>query len=463
MNPRKRESFGSRLGFLLISAGCAIGIGNVWRFPWLAGQYGGAWFVLVYLACLALLGVPVMAMEFAVGRASQRSPAVAYQALGHPRWRWHGWMSLAGCTVLMMFYTTVAGWMLTYFWLSAKGAFQGLDAAAVGAKFGAVLSSPAIQIGPMALVVAACFAVLAVGLRSGLERVTKWMMLALLALMVLLAARCTTLRGAGAGLRYFLVPDASSVAAHGGWPALVREAMNQAFFTLSLGIGSMAIFGSYIGRDHTLPGETVRVTALDTVVALCAGLIVIPACFAYGVEPAAGPGLLFVSLPNVFGGMPGGRLWGSLFFVFMSFAALSTVLAVCENIVACVRDLAGWERPRAALVSFAAVLALSIPCALGFNVLSGFHPMGPGSCVLDLEDFVVSNVLLPVGSLAYVLFCTRRFGWGWANFSAEANAGRGLKVPPWMRVYCAWFLPVVVLAILLLGFWDRFGPAAAAQ
>ena len=460
MNKPGRESFGSRLGFLLISAGCAIGIGNVWRFPWLAGRYGGAWFVLVYLACLALLGVPVMTMEFAVGRAAQSSPVLAYRTLGHPRWRWHGWMSLAGCTVLMMFYTTVAGWMLTYFWLSASGAFQGLDTAAVGAKFGAVLSSPALQVGPMALVAAVSFAVLAVGLQDGLERVTKWMMLALLALMVLLAARCATLDGAGAGVRFFLVPDASSVAAHGGWRALVREAMSQAFFTLSLGIGSMAIFGSYIGRDHALPGEAVRVTALDTVVALCAGLIVIPACFAYGVEPTAGPGLLFVSLPNVFGGMPGGRVWGSLFFVFMSFAALSTVLAVCENIVACTRDLTGWSRPRASLICFAAVFALSLPCALGFNVLSWFHPAGPDSCVLDLEDFVVSNILLPVGALVYVLFCTCRFGWGWTRFTEEANAGRGLKLGPWMRVYCAWFLPVAVIAILLLGLWDKFGPSA---
>ena len=460
MGTQQRETFGSRLGFLLISAGCAIGIGNVWRFPWLAGRHGGAWFVLVYLACLALLGIPVMTMEFAVGRASQCSPVLAYQALGHSRWRGHGWMCLAGSTLLMMFYTTVAGWMLTYFWLSASGAFQGLDTAAVGAKFGAALSSPALQVGPMALVVAASFAVLAVGLRNGLERVTKGMMLALLALMILLAVRCATLRGADAGLRYFLVPDAASVAAHGGWRTLVREAMNQAFFTLSLGIGSMAIFGSYIGRGHALPGEAVRVTALDTAVALCAGLIVIPACFAYGVEPTAGPGLLFVSLPNVFGGMPGGRVWGSLFFAFMSFAALSTVLAVCENIMACVRDLTGWPRPRAALVCFAAVLALSLPCALGFNILSGFHPMGPDSCVLDLEDFAVSNLILPVGTLVYVLFCTRRIGWGWTNFAEEANAGCGPKLRPWMRFYCAWFLPVAVIAILLLGLWDKFGPAA---
>jgi len=496
MKTPPRESLGSRLGFLLLSAGCAIGIGNVWRFPWLAGQYGGAWFVLVYLACLVLLGMPVMTMEFSIGRASQTSPVLSYQRLGHPRWRWHGWASLAGCTLLMMFYTTVAGWMLTYFWLSARGAFSGLDVAAVGAKFEATLASPAAQVVPMALVVASCFAVLAVGLRGGLERVTKWMMLALLALMVLLAARCATLPGAGGGLRYFLVPDASSVAAHGGWAALVREAMNQAFFTLSLGIGSMAIFGSYIGRDRALAGEAARVTALDTVVAFCAGLIVIPACFAYGVKPGAGPGLLFVSLPNVFGGMPGGRFWGSLFFVFLSFAALSTVLTVCENILACVRDLTGWSRPRTAAVCFVAVLLLSLPCALGFNLLSSFHPLGPDSGVLDLEDFLVSNLLLPVGALVYALFCSHRFGWGWRRFAHEANCGRGLRVPDLdrrafaeaekalaaargnagshgasfrlllrlgglccglaFRLYVAFVLPLVILAILVLGLWAKF-------
>ena len=466
-----RETLGSRLGFILLSAGCAIGIGNVWRFPWLAGQHGGAWFVLAYLACLALLGVPVMTMEFAMGRAAKRSPALLYQALGHGGWRWHGAVSVAGNVLLMMYYTTVAGWMLTYFWFSATGAFAGLDADAVGAKFGAVLGSPAWQAGPMALVVAAGFAVCAVGLRSGVERVTKWMMPALLALMTVLAVHNvllpnvaetvagdgTTVRtGALDGVRYFLVPDAAAVAAHGGWLVLVREAMNQAFFTLSLGIGAMAIFGSYIGRERSLAGESLRVAVLDTVVAVCAGLIVIPACFAFGVEPGAGPGLLFVTLPNVFNGMAGGRLWGSLFFVFMTFAAFSTVLAVFENILACVRDLTGWSRRQAASACAAGMLALSLPCALGWSVLAGWHPMGGESCVLDAEDFLVSNLILPLGAFVYTLFCCHRFGWGWKRFEAEANAGEGLKVKGWMHPYCAWVLPALIVAIFAAGLWGVF-------
>ena len=465
-SPAPRETLGSRLGFILLSAGCAIGIGNVWRFPWLAGQYGGAWFVLAYLLCLALLGLPVLTMEFAMGRAARRSPVLLYQALGRPGWRWHGAVSLLGNVLLMMYYTTVAGWMLSYFAFSAAGAFAGLDAASVGAKFASTLASPALQVGPLALVVAAGFAVCAVGLRGGLERVTKWLMLALLALMVLLAVHSvllpntaeTTLPdgttatvGALDGLRYFLVPDASAVAARGGWLVLLREAMNQAFFTLSLGIGSMAIFGSYVNRDRALPGEALRVTLLDTLVALCAGLIVIPACFAFGVEPGAGPGLLFVTLPNVFGGMAAGRLWGSLFFVFMSFAAFSTVLAVFENILACVRDLTGWTRRRAAPLCAVALFLLSLPCALGWSLLAGFHPLGPDSGVLDLEDFLVSNLILPIGALAYAVFCCHRFAWGWDAFSAEANTGRGLRLPAWMRPYCAYILPLLILVVFLLG------------
>ncbi len=465
-SPAPRETLGSRLGFILLSAGCAIGIGNVWRFPWLAGQYGGACFVLVYLLCLALLGLPVLVMEFAMGRAARRSPVLLYQALGHPGWRWHGALSLAGNVLLMMYYTTVAGWMITYFAFSAAGAFTGLDAAAVGAKFSATLASPALQVAPMALVVAAGFAVCAAGLRGGLERVTKWLMLALLALMALLAAHSvllpdtaqTTLPdgtvatvGALDGLRYFLVPDPSAVAARGGWLVLLREAMNQAFFTLSLGIGSMAIFGSYVGRAHALPGEALRVSLLDTLVAVCAGLIVLPACFAFGVEPGAGPGLLFVTLPNVFASMAGGRLWGSLFFVFMSFAAFSTVLAVFENILACARDLTGWTRRRAAPLCAVALFLLSLPCALGWSLLAGVHPLGPGSGVLDLEDFVVSNLILPVGALVYALFCCHRFGWDWDAFLAEANTGRGLRLPAWLRPYCACVLPFLILALFLFG------------
>lgn len=447
----KRETLATRLGFILLSAGCAIGIGNVWRFPWLAGRYGGACFVLVYLAFLVLLGLPVLTMEFAMGRAARRSPALLYQALGHPGWRWHGALSLVGNVMLMMYYTTVAGWMLSYFVFSARGVFAGLSPEDVGARFGAALASPVTQLVPMALVVVAGFAICAAGLRAGLERVTKWIMLGLLLLMVVLAAHSLLLPGASAGLRFFLVPDPAAVAEHGGWAQLVREAMNQAFFTLSLGIGAMAIFGSYIGRDRALAGEAVRVTILDTIVALCAGLIVIPACFAHGVEPGAGPGLLFVTLPNVFSSMAAGRFWGALFFVFMSFAAFSTVLAVFENILACVRDLTGWTRRRTAFVCGAALLILSTPCALGWSLLADIHPFGGESTFLDAEDFVVSTLLLPCGSIIYTLFCCYRFGWGWDAFLAETNAGRGSRLPAFLRPYFAYVLPLVILAVFLLG------------
>ena len=463
-----RETLGSRLGFILISAGCAIGIGNVWRFPWLAGQYGGAWFVLVYALFLVLLGLPVMTMEFAMGRAARTSPILMYRNIGHPGWSWHGAMSFLGCTLLMMYYTTVAGWMFSYFWMAARGSLGNMDAQAAGAAFGKLLEDPVWQIVPMGLVVAAGFGVLAIGLRGGLERVTKWMMLGLLGLMAALAVHSMMLPGAGAGVKYFLVPNAANVAEHGGWGRLVVEAMNQAFFTLSLGIGSMAIFGSYIGRDRALAGESVRVTALDTVVALAAGFIVIPACFAFAVEPNKGPGLLFVTLPAVFGGMPGGRFWGAVFFLFMSFAAFSTVLAVFENILACFRDLTGLSRRAAAAICAALVFVLSLPCALGWSSLAGFQPLGPDSGVLDLEDFVVSNLLLPIGSLAYVVFCTRRiavfrkykpgWGWGWRAFREEANRGEGLKVPDsWpFRFYIGILLPLVIAALLVIGILDKF-------
>ena len=508
-----RETLGSRLGFLLLSAGCAIGIGNVWRFPWLAGQYGGGWFVLLYLAFLVLLGIPVMTMEFAMGRAARKSPLRLYQALEKPgqTWHRHGAVSLAGNYLLMMYYTTVAGWMLTYFCKTAAGSFRGLDAAGVGKAFEDALADPATQAAPMALVCAAGFGILAVGLRGGLERATKWMMLALLGLMLVLAGHSVLLgetaqvalpdgsvraQGALDGVRYLLVPDAASVAAHGGWGAVVVAAMNQAFFTLSLGIGAMAIFGSYIGRDRALHGEAVRVAALDTFVAIAAGLIVLPACFAYGVEPGAGPGLLFVTLPNLFARMAAGRFWGALFFLFMTFAAFSTVLAVFENILACTRDATGWSRPRAALANAVLVFFLSLPCAFGWSVLKGFHPLGAGSVVLDLEDFLVSNLLLPGGALVYVLFCCHRFGWGWRAFAKEANRGRGLRVPDLdkrtfayaerallaaradgasplgalrllgrlsrvaggvaYRLYVSFVLPLVVFAILVLGLVAKY-------
>jgi NSS family neurotransmitter:Na+ symporter len=470
-----RESLGSRLGFILLSAGCAIGIGNVWRFPWLAGQYGGAWFVLFYLLFLVLLGLPVMTMEFGVGRAAQRSPMLMFQRLERPgaRWHWHGAVCFAGCALLMMYYTTVAGWMLSYMHRCATGAFAGMDAEGIGAAFGEFLGNPAAQVVPMAIIVAAGFGICAAGLRGGLERVTKWMMLALLALMIVLAAHNVMLEqtveimaadgsrrisGAMDGVRYLLVPDTASVAAHGGWLRVAVEAMNQAFFTLSLGVGAMAIFGSYIGRDHALLGEAVRVTALDTFVALCAGLIILPACFAFGVEPGAGPGLLFVTLPNIFNGMANGRLWGTLFFLFMAFAAFTTVLAVFENLLACLMDATGWSRRKAALVSAPAMFALSLPCALGWSGLAGFKPFGEAWGILDMEDFCVSNLLLPGGALVFVLFSSWRAGWGWDRFAGEANQGRGLKLRAWMRPYCACVLPVVILILLVLGLWDKFAP-----
>ena len=478
----ERETLGSRLGFILLSAGCAIGLGNVWRFPWLAGSHGGGWFVLVYLVCLALLGVPVMTFPlngndpYRIDRIridrtycrvldddffKEMRTLLIYQALGHSGWRWHGWLSLAGCVLLMMYYTTVAGWMLAYFGFAAGGAFDGLEVAGIAAKFDAFVASPGLQVGTMGLVVADGFGVCALGLRRGLERVTKWMMLALLLLMGALAVHSVLLPdtapapdgttvGSLDGIRYLLVPNSANVADCGGWGTLVREAMNQAFFTLSLGVGSMAIFGSYIGRERSLPGEAVRVAALDTLVALCAGLIVLPACFAFGVDPGQGPALLFVTLPNVFGKMAWGRLWGGLVFVFMSFAALSTVLAVFENILACVRELAGWSRRRAAVVCGLALFVLSLPCALGWSWLSGLSLPG-GRGVLEAEDYVVSNLLLPLGALVYTVFCCHRVGWGWRAFAAEANAGDGFRFPSWLRHYCAWVLPLAILSVFLFG------------
>jgi len=446
------ERLASRLGFILLSAGCAIGIGNVWRFPYVAGQSGGGWFVLAYLACLALLGIPVLVMEFAAGRASHRSIAAIHATLTpeRPIWRLHGLIGTIGLVVLMMFYTTVAGWMVLYYIKSAAGTFTGMSPDGIADVFSAMLADPWPQLTAMTLVCVGSFAVCAVGLQRGLERVSKWMMLALLALIVVLAVHSVMLPGGMAGVKFLLVPDYNRVRSV-GILTVVLNAMNQSFFTLSLGIGSMAIFGSYIDRHHTLPGEALHVTALDTMVAVCAGLIIMPACFAFGIEPGQGPGLVFVTLPNVFNRMAGGRLWGALFFLFMSFAALTTVLAVFEGIVACVRDYTGWSRRRTCLLLAIAMPVLSVPCVLGFNVLRDFHPLGGESTVLDAEDFVVSNLLLPIGSLAFALYCCHRWGWGWKAFLAEANAGRGMRLPNLLRGYCAYVLPVVVLTILILG------------
>ena len=451
----QREHLGSRLGFILLSAGCAIGIGNVWKFPWMAGQYGGGAFVLIYLLFLLILGVPVMTMEFAMGRAAQKSPLKMYPALKPgSKWGWHGYVCLIGNIVLMMFYTTVAGWMLQYFVDTAAGVFVGLDTAAVEGKFGEMLANPGKMTVYMAIVVVVGFGVISMGVQKGLERVTKWMMMALIVLMWVLAFNSMTLSGGSKGLAFYLMPSLTRMQEVGIGNVIVG-AMNQAFFTLSLGIGSMAIFGSYIGKERALAGEAVRVCALDTLVAFCSGLIIFPACFAYGVEVDAGPSLIFQTLPNVFNDLPMGRLWGTLFFLFMTFAAYSTVLAVFENIVSCVMELTGWSRRTVCLVCCFGILVLSIPCVLGFNIWSGFQ-LVPGKVVLDMEDFVVSNLLLPGGSLIFILFCTTRYGWGWDNFLAEANEGKGLKTAKWLRPYVTFVLPVIVAVILVYGVWSFF-------
>ncbi len=448
----KREKLGSRLGFILLSAGCAIGIGNVWKFPWLVGQNGGGAFVLIYLFFLVILGIPVMTMEFSMGRASRRSPVKLYEKL-EPKgshWHLHGPIAMIGNYLLMMFYTTVAGWMLQYFVMSATGTFEGKSAKEVSNVFTTMLSDPFKLVIAMAIVVVVGFLINARGLQNGLEKITKVMMLALLIIMVVLAVNSIFLPGASKGLSFYLMPNIAEIKKVGIFQVIV-SAMNQSFFTLSLGIGAMAIFGSYIEKDHALLGESVNVALLDTFVAIVSGMIIFPACFAYGVSPDSGPSLIFITLPNIFNHMPLGRLWGSLFFVFMTFAAFSTVLAVFENIMACTMDLLHCSRQKAALVNCGLVFVLSLPCALGFNVLSGIHPLGGTTSFMDLEDFIVSNLLLPGGSLIYVLFCTRKNGWGWDHFVAEANTGKGLKIRQGMRFYMTWILPLIILFIIILG------------
>ncbi len=453
----KREHFSSRLGFILISAGCAIGLGNVWRFPYITGKYGGAAFVLIYLIFLVILGVPIMVMEFSVGRASGRSAARSFHGLEPAGTKWHfaGYLAMAGNYLLMMFYTTVGGWMLAYIFKSASGAFAGLDAAGVGEEFNGMLAHPGMQIFWMVVIVLIGFGICSLGLKRGVERITKIMMGCLFVILILLCIRSVTLPGAGEGLRFYLIPDFNRIVEY-GVGEVIYAAMGQAFFTLSLGIGAMAIFGSYISKDRTLTGESVNICILDTVIALMAGLVIFPACFAFGVDPGEGPGLVFVTLPNIFNQMAGGRLWGTLFFLFMSFAALSTITAVFENILSFAVDLWGWSRKKAVLVNLAAILLLSLPCVLGFNLWSGFAPLGAGSTIQDLEDFIVSNNILPLGSLAYLLFCTSRHGWGWKNFLAEADAGKGLPFPRWARVYVSYILPLIVLFIFLMGYWQKF-------
>ena len=461
----KREKFSSRLGFILVSAGCAIGLGNVWKFPYMCGQYGGALFILIYLVFLVILGFPIMVCEFSVGRASKASCATSFKRLEPKGTRWHkfGYFGMAGNYLLMMFYTTVAGWMLYYFYRTASGEFSGalLTVEQIKDKFGEMTSSAPNMAFWMIVAVVISFAICAGGVRKGVERVSKVMMLCLLGLIVVLAVNSLLLPGAGKGVEFFLVPNFETVK-QVGIGNIVFGAMSQAFFTLSIGIGSMAIFGSYIGRQRSLAGEAVSIAALDTLVAIMAGLIIIPACFAFNIEQDAGPSLIFITLPSIFNRMAGGQIWGSLFFLFLSFAALSTVVAVFENIISFAIDLWGWSRRKSVLVNMIAIIMLSLPCIFGFNILSGIMPLGEGTNIMDLEDFIVSNNLLPIGSLVYLMFCVSRNGWGWDRFIKEANAGKGMKFPEKLRWYMTYILPVIIVAIYLKGYYDIFAPKGIA-
>lgn len=454
---KERERLGSRLGFILISAGCAIGIGNVWKFPYMAGQGGGGAFVLFYLLFLLILGLPIMTMEFAVGRASQKSPVKAYYALEKPgqRWHIHGYITLIGCYLLMMFYTTVAGWMLHYFYLTATGKFTGLDSDAVASQFNTMLSQPQVMGFWMVIIVIAGILVCSIGLQNGLEKVTKVMMISLLFIMVILAINSFFMDGAKEGLSFYLIPDFERMKEI-GIIKTITGAMNQAFFTLSLGIGAMSIFGSYIGKERSLLGESLNIALLDTFVAITSGLIIFPACFTFHVDQTSGPGLIFITLPNIFNHIPMGKLWGSLFFIFMSFAAFSTILAVFENIISCGMELTGWSRKKSSFINAIAIILLSVPCVLGYNLWSSNIFAVFGGAVLDFEDFLVSNLFLPLGSLVYLLFCTSRYGWGWKNFTTEANTGKGLKIQNWMRGYISYILPLIVLFIFFFGLYDKF-------
>ncbi len=453
----ERGNFSTRLGFILVSAGCAIGLGNVWRFPYITGMYGGASFVLIYLVFLAILGLPIMVAEFAVGRASVRSAAMSFDVLEPAGTKWHLYKygAIAGNLLLMMFYTTISGWMLYYIYLMVSGRFEGLDAAGVGQVFGALLADPVTMAGYMALTVALCGGVCYLGVQAGVERITKIMMTCLLALMVVLAVNSVLLPGSEAGLSYYLMPDFGKIEEY-GLREVIFAAMGQAFFTLSLGIGALAVFGSYIGKAKRLTGEAIWVIVLDTFVAIMAGLIIFPACFAYGVSPSSGPNLLFVTLPNVFNHMAFGRLWGTLFFLFMAFASMSTIIAVFENLIVCFFELLHVDRRKIIRAGIPVMILLSLPCVLGFNVWSGFTPFGPGTGVLDLEDFFVSYNLLPLGSLVYLAFCTSRYGWGWKNFLREADTGRGVAFPQWIRCYVTYILPLIVLVIFLNGYYALF-------
>ena len=454
---KERDKFGSRLGFILVSAGCAVGLGNVWKFPYICGQNGGAAFILIYLVFLTILGLPILISEFAVGRGSRFGAAKAYEKLEPEGTKWHHfkWFSIFGNYLLMMFYTMVGGWMLFYIYRSASGTLASMSTDEVGTAFSDMLASPGAMVGWMILAVLIAFGICALGLQGGMEKIMKVMMSILIILIVILAIHSLVLPNAMEGVKFYLVPNLDAIKSR-GLGAVVFDAMTHAFFTLSVGIGAMEIFGSYQKREHSIPGEAANIVILDTFVALMAGFIIIPACFAYGVQPDAGPSLLFITLPNVFNNMAGGRIWGTCFFIFMSFAALSTIIAVFENIISFAMDLTGCSRGKAVAVNLVVIILLSLPCVFGFNLLSGFQPLGAGSTILDLEDFIVSNNLLPLGSLVYLLFCTSRYGWGWKNFRKEANAGTGIKFPKWSRIYVSYILPLIVLFIFVQGYWSKF-------
>ena len=443
----ERESFKSRTGFLLVSAGCAIGIGNVWRFPYVVGQNGGGLFVLFYLIFLVLMGIPVLTMEFAVGRASGKSAVLSYKTLEKPKSKWHihGWFCMLGCYMLMLYYTTVSGWMTSYFYKFATGEFEtGMDSKSVTNVFNNLTSSPIEMLIWIFIITALGFFVCSKGVQKGLEKVSKFMMVALLVLIVVLAIHSVTLSGAKEGLSFYLIPDFERVSKI-GLGNVITSAMSQAFFTLSLGIAAMEIFGSYMKKDHTLTGEAVRICCLDTFVAIMAGLIIFPACFSYNVEAGQGPALIFDALPNVFVNMAGGRIWGTLFFLFMTFASFSTVIAVFENLVSFLSDTFKISRKKSSVINFAIVFITSLPCMFGFNLLSGVNVLGMG--ILDMEDFVVSNILLPLGSLVYLLFCVTKFGWGFDNYYNECNTGKGMKLPRIVKPYLQYVLPILILIV----------------
>lgn len=456
---KERESFKSRLGFILVSAGCAIGLGNVWKFPYICGENGGAAFILIYLLFLAILGWPILMAEFAVGRGSNTSIALSFEKLQQEKSHWNKfkWFGVAGNYLLMMFYTMVGGWMIYYAVRFATGALEGLNTEQIGTAFEDMLASPETLIIWTLVAIVISFGICALGLENGVEKITKVMMILLIVLMIALAIRSVTLKNASEGLKFYLVPDFER-AAQKGWGNVIFAAMTHAFFTLSVGMGSMSIFGSYLKKSHKITSESLSVVILDTTIAIMAGIIIIPSCFAYGIQPDAGPSLLFITLPNVFNHMAGGRIWGTLFFIFMIFAAMSTIIAVFENIIAMTMEIWNLTRKRAVLINMAMIILLSMPAIFGFNLLSGIQPMGAGSTIMDLEDFLVSYNILPLGGLVFVLFCTKKNGWGYGNFEKEVNTGTGFKLPKIVKPLMKYVIPVIIVLVYLKGYYDMFSP-----